>query len=66
MAKTRLNKKELMQIYSVYERLCTIEKKYQDENDIPCQIEGNGSVASNLSCALAALDTILQEYKIWS
>lgn len=63
MKKTRLNKKELMQIYSVYERLCNIEKKYDDESDIPCQIEGNGSVASNLSCAVAALETILQEYQ---
>lgn len=62
MKRTRLNKRELQQLESVYEKLCTIEKKFQDENDIPCQIEENGSVASNLSCALAALDTILQEY----
>lgn len=60
--KTRLNKQELRQIYSVYCRLIEIEKKFQDENDIPLQIEGNGSVAENLSCALASLDTILQEY----
>ena len=60
--KTRLNKKELAQICSVYNRICDLEKNFYD-NDIPLQIEGNGSVASNLSCALAALETILQEYQ---
>lgn len=63
MEKTRLNKKQLKQIWSVYDRLCEIEKQYWDEKDIPCQIEGNGSVASNLSGAIASLETILQEYE---
>ena len=61
--RTKLNKKELKQLWSVYDRLCVIEKQYRDEKDIPCQIEGNGSVASNLSGAIASLETILQEYE---
>ena len=41
-----------------------MRKKFDEENgtDIELQVEGNGTVGSNLDCAVAAIDTILQEY----
>lgn len=59
--KTRLNKAEVEQIQRLADRLWKIRNKYQD-NDIELQVEGNGTVRSNLDCAVAYLDTILQEY----
>lgn len=62
--KTRLNKKELTAFESLANKIWALRQKYDEENgtDIALQIEGNGTVGSNLSCAAAALDTILQEY----
>lgn len=62
--KTRLNKKELAAFESLANKIWALRQKYDEENgtDIALQIEGNGTVGSNLSCAAAALDTILQEY----
>ena len=62
--KTRLNKKELAALESLANKIWALRQKYDEENgtDIALQIEGNGTVGSNLSCAAAALDTILQEY----
>ena len=49
---------------SVAERVNKLWKKYDEENgtDIALQIEGNGTVGGCLGCAVAALDTIIQEY----
>ena len=62
--KTRLSKKEIAAIISVSERVNKLYKKYDVEKgtDIELQIEGNGTVGGCLDCALAALDTIIQEY----
>lgn len=62
--KTRLNKKELATLISLSEKLWAMRKKFDEENgtDIELQVEGNGTVGSNLDCAVAAIDTILQEY----
>lgn len=62
--KTRLSKKEIAAIMSVAERLGKLWKKYDEENgtDIALQIDGNGTVGGCLGCAVAALDTIIQEY----
>lgn len=62
--KKRLNKKELAAIDSLADRISKLRQMFNEENgtDIPLQIEGNGTVGGCLSCAAAALDTILQEY----
>lgn len=62
--KTKLNKKEVAEIYKIADRLERLAKKYDPEQnkDIELQVEGNGSIYSNINCALASLDTILQEY----
>lgn len=61
--KTRLTKKEVIAISRIVDKLNALYRDYMDEeNDIPLQVEGNGSVGSNLSCACASLEVILQEY----
>lgn len=62
--KTRLNKKELAALESLANKIWALRQKFDEENgtDVALRIEGNGTVGSNLSCAAAALDTILQEY----
>ena len=62
--KTRLNKKELATIISLSEKLWAMRKKFDEENgtDIELKLKENGTVGSNLDCAVAAIDTILQEY----
>lgn len=62
--KTRLSKKEIAAIISVAERVNKLWKKYDKENgtDIALQIKENGTVGECLGCAVAALDTIIQEY----
>jgi len=59
-----LNKREVEALNSLAERISKLRKKYDPDNgnDIELQIQGNGTVWGNLSCAAAALDTILQEY----
>lgn len=57
----KLNKTQQEQLYNTYIKLCKLYDKYS-ENDIVLEIEANGTVAGNLSCAVAAFETILQEY----
>lgn len=57
----KLNKTQQEQLYNTYIKLCRLYNKYRD-NDIALEIEGNGTVAENLSCAVASFETILQEY----
>lgn len=59
-----LNKKDLATIISLSERLNAIRKKYDEEQgtDVELRIKSNGTVGSNLDCALASLEVILQEY----
>ncbi len=58
--KKRLNKAEVKALDSVMDRLDRLYKHFE-EKDVPLNY-GNHSVATQLSCALAALETILQEY----
>lgn len=62
--KTRLNKKELATLISLSEKLWAMRKKFDEGNgtDIELKLRENGTVGSNLDCAVAAIDTILQEY----
>lgn len=62
--RTRLNKREVAALNSVMERILKLRNQYDPEagKDIELQIQGNGTVWGNLSCAAASLDTILQEY----
>lgn len=62
--KTRLNKKELATLIKLSDKLWEIRNRFSEEDgtDIELQVEGNGTVGSNLSCAVASIDTILQEY----
>lgn len=62
--KTKLNKKELATLISLSEKLWAMRKKFDQVNgtDIELKLKENGTVGSNLDCAVAAIDTILQEY----
>ena len=58
--RTKLTKQEIKAIASIQSRLCKIADK-MGEND--CELRyGNGTVATQLNCSIAALETILQEY----
>ena len=56
----KLTQKEVKTLDSMMERLCKIYHKIED-NDVELNY-GNGTVASQISCAIASLETILQEY----
>lgn len=60
----RLSKDEVNALLSIQNRLSMMAEKYDPESgqDIPLQIESNGTINSNLSCAVASLEVILQEY----
>ena len=58
--KTKLTKAELRTINSIDDRIRAIANK-MDENDVELHY-GNGTVATQLNCAIAALETILQEF----
>ena len=56
----KLTKQEIKTISSIEDRLIRLVEKI-DEND--CELHyGNGTVASQLNCSIAALETILQEF----
>ena len=59
--RTRLTKQETQTLRSIEARLNRLADKMV-END--CELHyGNGSVASQLNCSIAALETILQEFQ---
>ena len=58
--RAKLNKQEVKTLESLYRRLCAIYD-HLEENDVELHY-GNGSVESQLNCAAAALETILQEF----
>ena len=58
--RTKLTKAEIRALDSIDNRLRKMAEK-MDEND--CELHfGNGTVATQLNCAIAALETILQEF----
>jgi DNA-binding protein YbaB len=56
----RLTKQEIRAIVSLDNRIRKMAEK-MEENDVELHY-GNGSVESQLNCAAAALETILQEF----
>lgn len=56
----RLTKAEIQAIVSLDNRIRKMAEK-MEENDVKLHY-GNGSVESQLNCAAAALETILQEF----
>ena len=56
----RLTKAEIQAILSLDNRIRKMAEK-MEENDVELHY-GNGSVESQLNCAAAALETILQEF----
>lgn len=64
MEAKKLNTRQVNELEKLYDRIAKVAKKYDEEEgtDIPLGIYGNGTVGSNLNCALASLETILQEY----
>lgn len=60
----KMTKKELAKIWKLYEAINALEQNFDEEagKDVALKEESNGTVGSNLSCASAALCTILQEY----
>ena len=57
----KLNKQEVKTLESLYRRLCAVYD-HLEENDVELHY-GNGSVASQLNCSIAAIETILQEFQ---
>ena len=49
MEAKKLNARQVNELEKLYDRIAKVAKKY-------------GTVGSNLNCALASLETILQEY----
>lgn len=64
MEAKKLNAKQVRELEALFNRIDKVAKKYDEEEgtDVPLGIYGNGTVGSNLNCALASLETILQEY----
>ena len=68
MTQRRLTRREVAKIDKIAEALANLRAYYCEDEDEPngkdvlLQITENGSVYGCISCALAALDTILQEY----
>lgn len=60
--KTRLNKREVAILLSIRERIDSMRDKIDPEDEMMLEIEGNGTIGGQLSCASASIDTILQEY----
>ncbi len=62
--KTKLNKREVETLRRLSNRIWELRKRYDEDEgtDIELQIKGNGTVGGCLDVAVAALDTILQEY----
>jgi len=56
----KLTKQEIQAIVSLDNRIRKMAEK-MEENDVVLHY-GNGSVESQLNCAAAALETILQEF----
>lgn len=55
----KLNKSEIKTLESIHRRLCTIYYHFE-END--CELHyGNGTASTQVDCAIAALECILQE-----
>lgn len=65
MARNRkLTKRELQTLCSIADKLNNLRWKYNEDEgtDVKLQIKSNGTIGGNIACALASLDTILQEY----
>ena len=60
--KTRLNKREVELLLSLRDRIDSLRDRIDPEDEIMLQVEGNGTIGGQLSCASASIDTILQEY----
>lgn len=60
--KTRLNKREVAILLSIRERIDSMRDKIDPEDEMMLEIDGNGTIGGQLSCASASIDTILQEY----
>ena len=58
----KLNQKEVAKIQRYADKLTELWREIED-NDFELQIRENGKVTDQLSCAVAALYTILQEYE---
>lgn len=58
--RTKLTQEEIRSIISIEQRLIKMAEK-MEENDVELHY-GNGTVESNLNCAIASLETILQEF----
>lgn len=56
----KVNKVTLTSLKGLQDRICTIYQRFVD-NDVELHF-GNGTVSEQLSCAIAALECILQEY----
>lgn len=57
--RTKLNKQEIKSLESVYRKLCGIFYKLE-ENDVELNY-GNGTASTQVDCAIAAIECILQE-----
>lgn len=58
--RTKLNKREIEILVRLQERLAKLQEPIE-ENDVELHY-GNGTVSEQIGCAIAALETILQEF----
>ena len=49
-------------LLSLRDRIDSLRDRIDPEDEIMLQVEGNGTIGGQLSCASASIDTILQEY----
>lgn len=60
--KTRLNKKEILSIISVADRIDALRAKLDPDETMTLECKENGTIGGCLGVALASLDSIIQEY----
>lgn len=58
--RTKLNKREIEALARLQDRLAKLQDDVE-KNDVELHY-GNGTASEQISCAVAALETILQEY----
>lgn len=57
--RAKLNKREIKTLESIHRRLCSMYY-HLEENDVELHY-GNGTASTQVDCAIAALECILQE-----
>lgn len=63
--KTQLTQKEIEELVKIQDKLSALQAKYtkeEDEDYLRCRVDSSYTVADAIGCAIAGLETILQDY----